>query len=196
MWSRDGRFLCRQRAWRNFQGGSYIASWHWTFRRHEFASARLIRWDRKWNCVFWGAPQHSASICKPYNDWRQHNRLPRNFLLQAIHGRWNRVKVFPGSFSVFALFIKLVIIISFQATEPWSSIKILRANFFLSFRNAALCEERLKLEANFNRASANVETVNAWVCCAECSVCQEKTRFVLHIYRPPDFASLRCWRVS
>ena len=196
MWSRDGRFLCRQRAWWNFQGGSYIPSWHWTFPRHEFVSARLIGWDRKWNCVFWGAPQPSASIYRPYNDWRYHNCLPRNFLLQAIYGRWNRVKVFSASFIVLALFIKLITILSFQVTESLSTVKILWAKSFFSLRNAVLCEEGLKLEAKINRASANVERVNAWADYAECFVCQEKTRFVLHIYRPPDFASLRCWRVS
>ena len=145
---------------------------------------------------FWGAPQHSASICKPYNDWRRHNRLPRNFLLQAIYGRWNRVRVFPGNLVALVLFIKVFIIIPFQVTESLSTAKILWAKSFFSLRNAVLCEEGLKLKAKINRASANVERVNAWADYAECFVCQEKTRFVLHIYRPTDFATLRCWWFS
>ena len=121
------------------------------------------------------APWHSAPIYTACNHCHHHNHVWGSFCLQAIYGRWNRVRVFPGSLVALVLFIKLFTIISFQVTESLSTAKILWAKSFFRLRNAVVCEEGLKLETKINRASANVERVNDWADYAECFLCQEKT---------------------
>ena len=189
-------FLCRQRAWRNFWGRGYMTSWHSSVRRHEFASAKRIRWDRKWICVFLGAPWHLPPIYKAHDHRWQQKHLPRNFCCKQFMADEIGWKHFHEALLFLYCLLRWISLFHLGNWTLSQPSKFFEQNLFWVCEMQYFARKELEWETNFGRKGDHMGMVNACVCSAECSVCQEKTRFVLHIYIPTYCASLRCWQVS